>query len=146
MRRTRDSLPTLGIVCLTAVLAALVVLPGATGSSLALAQGAAAADKPKAGGVVRMAEREPPNLDPHQNISFLTQNVGSLIYNGLVRLTYVSEQKNDADLTKKWHDEFGPIFLYRSLFSVSCQLSMALILTDDALSRCAACIPPTSRP
>jgi peptide/nickel transport system substrate-binding protein len=75
----------------------LLVLPVATCGSLALAQGAA--DKPKYGGVVRLAEREPPNLDPHLNISFLTQNVGSLIYNGLVRLTYVSEQKNDADLT-----------------------------------------------
>src|SRR5262247_1151645 len=99
MRRTSDSLQTLSIICLTAVLAGLLVFPGATGGSLALAQGAAAADQPKHGGVVRMAEREPPNLDPHLNISFLTQNVGSLIYNGLVRLTYVSEQKNDADLT-----------------------------------------------
>jgi peptide/nickel transport system substrate-binding protein len=81
------------------VLAGLLVCPVATGGSLALAQGAATADTPKSGGVVRMAEREPPNLDPHLNISFLTQNVGSLIYNGLVRLTYVSEQNSDADLT-----------------------------------------------
>ncbi|KAJ7247129.1 cytochrome P450 [Mycena haematopus] len=29
-----------------------------------------------------------------------------------------NEMGNDADLTKKWHDEFGPIFLYRSLFSM----------------------------
>src|SRR5919204_316228 len=99
MRWTSDSSQTLGIVCLTVVLASLLVLPIATCGSWALAQGAATADKPKYGGLVRMAEREPPNLDPHLSISFLTQNVGSLIYNGLVRLTYVSEQKNDADLT-----------------------------------------------
>jgi peptide/nickel transport system substrate-binding protein len=46
-----------------------------------------------------MAEREPPNLDPHLSVSFLTQNAASLIYNGLVRLTYVNEQKDYADLT-----------------------------------------------
>jgi len=99
MRRTSYSLKALGIVCLTVVLASLLVLSVVTCGSLALAQGAAAADKPKYGGLVRMAEREPPNLDPHLSISFLTQNVGSLIYNGLVRLTYVSEQKNNTDLT-----------------------------------------------
>src|SRR5919201_1858260 len=99
MRRTNSSLKALGIVCLTAVLAGLLVLPVATCGSLALAQGAAAADKPKYGGVVRMAEREPPNLDPHLSVSFLTQNVGSLIYNSLVRLTYTFEQKSPYDLT-----------------------------------------------
>jgi peptide/nickel transport system substrate-binding protein len=99
MRRTSDALKALGIVCLTVVLADLLVLPIATCGSLALAQGVAATDKPKYGGLVRMAEREPPSLDPHLNISFLTHNAASLIYNGLVRLTYVSEQKNDADLT-----------------------------------------------
>src|SRR5215468_2814409 len=99
MRRTSDVLKALGIVCLTGVLASLLVLPVATCSSLALAQGVAAADKPKYGGLVRMAEREPPSLDPHLNISFLSHNAASLIYNGLVRLTYVSEQKHDADLT-----------------------------------------------
>src|SRR5262247_3897502 len=99
MRRTSDALKALGIVCLTVVLAGLLVLPVATCGALALAQGAAAADKPKYGGLVRMAEREPPSLDPHLNISFLTHNAASLIYNGLVRLTYVSEQKNDAALT-----------------------------------------------
>jgi peptide/nickel transport system substrate-binding protein len=46
-----------------------------------------------------MAEREPPNLDPHLSVSFLTQNAASLVYNGLVRLTYVNEQKDYADLT-----------------------------------------------
>src|SRR5215813_11503988 len=99
MRRTSDALKALGIVCLTVVLAGLLVLPVAICGSLALAQGVAAADKPKYGGLVRMAEREPPSLDPHLNISFLTHNAASLIYNGLVRLPYVSEQENDADLT-----------------------------------------------
>jgi peptide/nickel transport system substrate-binding protein len=55
-------------------------------------------EKPKYGGIVRMAEREPPNLDPHLSISFLTHNAASLVYNGLVRLTYVNEQKNPTDL------------------------------------------------
>jgi peptide/nickel transport system substrate-binding protein len=48
---------------------------------------------------VRLAEREPPNLDPHLSISFLTQNAAGLIYNGLVRLTYANEQKSTDDLT-----------------------------------------------
>jgi peptide/nickel transport system substrate-binding protein len=82
-----------------AIVAGLVLLPTVTCGSLALAQGTAAGDKPKPGGIVRMAEREPPNLDPHLSISFLTQNVASLVYNGLVRLTYVHEQKDHTDLS-----------------------------------------------
>ena len=46
-----------------------------------------------------MAEREPPNLDPHLSISFNPQNIGSLIYNGLVRFPYGHEQKDPYDLT-----------------------------------------------
>ena len=99
MRRTSYSRQARGLTGLAVVLANLLVLSVVTCGSLVLAHEAAAADKPKYGGLVRMAEREPPNLDPHLSISFLTQNVGSLIYNGLVRLTYVSEQKNDTDLT-----------------------------------------------
>jgi peptide/nickel transport system substrate-binding protein len=79
------------------ILYLIVVL--AIGASVALAQGTAAGEKPKYGGIVRMAEREPPNLDPHLSISFLTHNVASLVYNGLVRLTYTNEQKSPDDLT-----------------------------------------------
>ncbi|HSF30945.1 MAG TPA: ABC transporter substrate-binding protein [Candidatus Tectomicrobia bacterium] len=71
----------------------------ATGASMALAQSTAAGEKPKPGGIVRMAEREPPNLDPHLSISFLTHNAASLAYSGLVRLTYANEQKSTDDLT-----------------------------------------------
>jgi peptide/nickel transport system substrate-binding protein len=56
-------------------------------------------EKPKYGGIIRMAEREPPYLDPHLNISFLPHNIGTLIYNGLVRLPYGYEQKDPYDLT-----------------------------------------------
>jgi peptide/nickel transport system substrate-binding protein len=77
------------------VLVGLLALAAA--APLALAQGAA--EQPKYGGIARMAEREPPNLDPHLSVSFLTQNAASLIYNGLVRLTYVHEQRDPLDLT-----------------------------------------------
>jgi peptide/nickel transport system substrate-binding protein len=80
-----------------ATLASLLVL--ALTVSVASAQAPAGGEKPKYGGIVRMAEREPPNLDPHLSISFLTHNAASLVYNGLVRLTYVNEQKSPNDLT-----------------------------------------------
>jgi peptide/nickel transport system substrate-binding protein len=75
----------------------LLVQLAATGGSMAFAQ--AAADKPKYGGVIRLAEREPPNLDPHLSISFMPQNIGSLIYSSLVRFPYGHEQKSPYDLT-----------------------------------------------
>jgi peptide/nickel transport system substrate-binding protein len=81
------------------VLITLLVFSLATAASSASAQGTAAGEKPKPGGIVRMAEREPPNLDPHLSISFLTHNAASLVYSGLVRLTYVNEQKSTDDLT-----------------------------------------------
>jgi len=66
---------------------------------LAFAQGPAAGEKPKYGGIIRMAVQEPPNLDPHLSISFLPHNIGSLIYNGLVRFPYGHEQTTPYDLT-----------------------------------------------
>jgi peptide/nickel transport system substrate-binding protein len=78
---------------------ALLSLCLTAGASVARAQGTAAGDKAKYGGIVRLAEREPPNLDPHLSISFLTHNAAGLIYNGLVRLTYANEQKSPDDLT-----------------------------------------------
>jgi peptide/nickel transport system substrate-binding protein len=80
-------------------MASVLVLLAATVGSLAFAQTPAAGEKPKYGGIIRMAEREPPTLDSHLSISFLTQNVASLVYNGLVRLTYVHEQQSHTDLT-----------------------------------------------
>jgi peptide/nickel transport system substrate-binding protein len=77
----------------------LLVYLVATGGSPALAQAPATGEKPKYGGIIRMAEREPPNLDPHLSISFNPQNIGTLIYNGLVRLPYGYEQKDPYDLT-----------------------------------------------
>src|SRR5919108_3843076 len=88
-----------GRVFLMAVLASLLVYLAGTGGSLAFAQAPAAGEKPKYGGIIRMAEREPPNLDPHLSISFNPQNIGSLIYNGLVRFPYGHEQKDPYDLT-----------------------------------------------
>ncbi|RMF86240.1 MAG: ABC transporter substrate-binding protein [Nitrospinota bacterium] len=60
---------------------------------------AVAAEKPRYGGVVQFAEREPPNLDPHLTVSFLTHRALSLIYNGLVRFSYGHEQKDPTDLS-----------------------------------------------
>ena len=99
MRRTNRLLRLPGTVFLMAALAGLLVHLAAIGGSTAFAQGAAAGEQPKYGGILRVAEREPPNLDPHLNISFNPQNIGTLIYNGLVRFPYGHEQKSPYDLT-----------------------------------------------
>jgi len=83
----------------TVVLFSLVVPLALVGGATAFAQGAATAEQPKYGGIIRLAEREPPNLDPHLSISFMPQNIGSLIYSGLVRFPYGHEQKDAYDLT-----------------------------------------------
>ncbi len=59
----------------------------------------AASEKPQYGGTIRIAEREPPNLDPHLTVSFLTHRALSLIYTGLVRFPYGHEQTSPTDLT-----------------------------------------------
>jgi peptide/nickel transport system substrate-binding protein len=82
-----------------ATLASLLALSLVLTVSVALAQVPAGEEKPRYGGILRVAEREPPNLDPHLNISFLPHNIGTLIYNGLVRLPYGHEQKDPYDLT-----------------------------------------------
>lgn len=99
MARTLRPLRMPGVVFCMAVVACLLVQRAATGGSLAFAQAPATGDKPKYGGIVRLAEREPPNLDPHLSISFMPQNIGSLVYNGLVRFPYGHEQKDPYDLT-----------------------------------------------
>jgi peptide/nickel transport system substrate-binding protein len=84
---------------LMVIMVAMLTLWPATDVPMVCAQGAASGEQPRYGGIVRMAEREPPNLDPHLSISFLTHNAASLVYNGLVRLTYTNEQKGPDDLT-----------------------------------------------
>ena len=61
----------------------------------------ALAQQPKRGGVLRMAEREAPGLDPHLTISFLTQSWMSLVYSQLVRYPSPLEAKHSADFTPK---------------------------------------------
>ena len=83
------------VSCLT-LLAALV------------AAGPAPAQQPKRGGVLRIAEREAPGLDPHISISFLTHSYVSLAYSQLVRFPNGPEQKSPTDfsilpdLAEKW--------------------------------------------
>ena len=70
--------------------------------------GAQAAAQPKRGGVIRIAEREAPGLDPHLSISFLTHSYVSLSYSQLVRFPNGPEQKSPTDfsilpdLAEKW--------------------------------------------
>jgi hypothetical protein len=54
----------------------------------------AAAQAPKRGGVLRIAEREAPNLDPHLSVSFLTHSYVIMAYSQLVRFAYGPEQKH----------------------------------------------------
>ena len=69
------------------------------------------AQQPKRGGVLRMAEREAPGLDPHLSVSFLTHSYVSLAYSQLVRFPHGPEQKHPADfaivpdLAEKWKYE-----------------------------------------
>src|SRR5688572_6346477 len=57
------------------------------------------AQSPKRGGVLRIADREAPNLDPHLSISFLTHSWASMVYGQLVRFAHGPEQKHTADFT-----------------------------------------------
>jgi peptide/nickel transport system substrate-binding protein len=73
-----------------------------------VAAGPALAQQPKRGGVLRLAEREAPGLDPHLSISFLTHSYVSLTYSHLVRFPNGPEQKSPTDfsilpdLAEKW--------------------------------------------
>ena len=99
MVRTNRPLGMPVVWLLIAALASFLFLPMCPGGAEIWAQGPSVGEKPKYGGTVRLAEREPPNLDPHLSVSFLTQNAASLVYNGLVRLSYNHEQKSPTDLT-----------------------------------------------
>jgi Bacterial extracellular solute-binding proteins, family 5 Middle len=75
---------------------------------LLLAIPAVHAQTPKRGGVIRIAEREAPGLDPHLTISFLSHSYVSLSYSQLVRFPNGPEQKSPTDfsilpdLAEKW--------------------------------------------
>ena len=75
------------VVAVVLVLLGLALVPGA----LAL--------QPKRGGVLRIAEREAPSLDPHLNISFLTHTHVSLAYGQLVRFPHGPEQSHPTDFS-----------------------------------------------
>ncbi|MGH7319672.1 MAG: ABC transporter substrate-binding protein [Candidatus Rokuibacteriota bacterium] len=66
------------------------------------------AQPPKRGGVLRIADREAPGLDPHLTVSFLSHSYISLTYSLLVRFPYGPEQKHPGDfsiipdLAEKW--------------------------------------------
>ena len=59
----------------------------------------ASAQQPRRGGVLRIAEREAPSLDPHLNISFLTHTHVSLAYGQLVRFPHGPEQAHPTDFS-----------------------------------------------
>jgi peptide/nickel transport system substrate-binding protein len=86
-----------------AVLAVLVTL-----AAVVLIPRGVPAQQPKPGGVLRIAEREAPGLDPHLTISFLTHSYMSLAYSQLVRFPNGPEQKSPTDfsilpdLAEKW--------------------------------------------
>ena len=84
MARTRYARSVRTFFVIAAV-AALLLPAMITGGPIAFAQGPAAGEHAKYGGIIRLAEREPPNLDPHLSISFMPQNIGSLVYSSLVR-------------------------------------------------------------
>jgi peptide/nickel transport system substrate-binding protein len=73
------------------LLTALLLVLAATDTALA--------QQPKRGGVLRIAEREAPGLDPHLSISFLTHSYVSLAYSQLVRFPNGPEQKHPADFS-----------------------------------------------
>ena len=95
----RRALP---LVCL---LLAGILLGSLVAAGPAWAQAAA---QPKRGGVIRIAEREAPGLDPHLTISFLSHSYVSLAYSQLVRFPNGPEQKSPTDfsilpdLAEKW--------------------------------------------
>ena len=85
---------------------------------LALATPAVFAQQPKRGGVLRIADREAPNLDPHLNISFLTHSWSNMVYSQLVRYPHGPEQKHPADfsivpdLAEKWEHKSPTVIVF----------------------------------
>jgi peptide/nickel transport system substrate-binding protein len=86
----------------------VIVAAALTCLTVSMWAGSAPAQTPRRGGVLRMAEREAPGLDPHLSISFLTHSYVSLSYSLLVRFPNGPEQKSPTDfsilpdLAEKW--------------------------------------------
>jgi hypothetical protein len=59
----------------------------------------ASAQQPKRSGLLRIADRESPNLDPSLKISFLTQSWSNMIYSQLVRCVRGREQKHHSSFS-----------------------------------------------
>src|SRR5262249_49247765 len=80
----------------------------ALGTSVLALASPVLAQQPRRGGILRIADREAPNLDPHLNISFLTHSWANMVYSQLVRYPHGPEQKSPADfsivpdLAEKW--------------------------------------------
>ncbi|MBI2216052.1 MAG: hypothetical protein HYU51_02040 [Candidatus Rokubacteria bacterium] len=79
---------------------------------------AALAQAPKRGGVLRIADREAPNLDPHLSVSFLTHSWANMVYSQLVRYPHGPEQKHPADfsivpdLAEKWEHQSPTVLVF----------------------------------
>ncbi|HEX6209421.1 MAG TPA: ABC transporter substrate-binding protein [Methylomirabilota bacterium] len=81
--------PVPAVYALLLLAAVLLVLP----------PGDALAQTPKRGGILKIADREAPNLDPHLSVSFLTHSWANMVYSQLVRYAHGPEQKHTADFT-----------------------------------------------
>jgi peptide/nickel transport system substrate-binding protein len=88
--------------------------------ALALASTAwpALAQTPARGGVLRLADREAPNLDPHLSVSFLTHSWANMVYSQLVRYPHGPEQKSPSDfsivpdLAEKWEYQSPTVIVF----------------------------------
>jgi peptide/nickel transport system substrate-binding protein len=95
---------------------ALVIVPVLIAALLAAPAGSA--ETPKRGGILRIADREAPNLDPHLSVSFLTHSWDSMVYSQLVRYAHGPEQKSPADFTivpdlaEKWVYESPTVIVF----------------------------------
>jgi peptide/nickel transport system substrate-binding protein len=87
-------------------------------AAVELARPAEAAETPARGGILRIADREAPNLDPHLSVSFLTHSWSSMVYSQLVRYAHGPEQKSSADFTivpdlaEKWAYESPTVIVF----------------------------------
>jgi peptide/nickel transport system substrate-binding protein len=59
----------------------------------------ASAQSPRRGGVLRIVDREAPNLDPHLSLGFLTHSWTNMVYSQLVRYPHGPEQKHPSDFS-----------------------------------------------
>jgi peptide/nickel transport system substrate-binding protein len=98
--KRRAALVLLSVICCVAV-----TIPAAAGS-------------PRRGGVLRIADREAPNLDPHLSVSFLTHSWSSMVYSQLVRYAHGPEQKSPSDfsivpdLAEKWEYQSPTVIVF----------------------------------